>query len=174
VSLGFAESWAGAASTIATSPSTISESRGWRVSAENSRRKFGGVVGAIPSSERNSVGGSGVCPTTVVAASSRTATPRKGRGTRTINYLLLDDLGTARTAHAGGDACAGDRAASYSLFLFGWPQYPFQPGFLAETTDSWLDRAIVRVVGITRLIVVMFRRRLLRFIRDIGTVALLA
>jgi hypothetical protein len=89
LSLGFAESCAGAASTIAISPSTISESRGWRVSAENSRRKSGGVLEPSASNESNSVGGSGVCPTTVEAASSRTATPRKGRGMRTINNLLM-------------------------------------------------------------------------------------
>jgi hypothetical protein len=45
---------------------------------------------------------------------------------------------------------------------------------LAETLDPLFDRAIVRVGGITRLIGATFRRGLLRSIRDIGTVALLA
>src|SRR5579884_4440530 len=97
----FEESWAWAGSSDDSSPSTISASRGWRGSAENSRRKFG-VVGATESSGSNSAGGSGVCPTTVDAASSRTATPRKGRGTRTINFLLCGPVNGLNGTHGRG------------------------------------------------------------------------
>jgi len=96
----FEESCAGAASNDVSSPSTISASSGWRGSAENCRRKFGGLE--LPESSERYSGGSGVCPTTVDAASSRTATPRRGRGMRTINFLLCGPVNGLNGTHGRG------------------------------------------------------------------------
>ena len=75
----------------------------------------------------------------------------------------------ARTAHTGGVVCAGDRAALFSLFLFGKLTHATQPGIFAATTGARSDRAIVRVEGISRLIVASFRGRPPRAVRDIDT-----
>lgn len=82
--------------------------------------------------------------------------------------ISFSDLRKARTAHTGGDVCAGDRAALFSLFLFGKLAHASQPGIFAATTGARSGRAIVRVEGISRSIVASFRGSSPRAVRRFG------